>query len=451
MVIYFHGFKPKPGLTIDRYWNIRAHPAWPLRERLNESGKNVSLVAPTLGDHSQPGKLTKPGGLDSFIAQVLAALAAHGPHRNSRQTPRLGKLILACHSGGGLPMRQLAMSNNRAAQHIRECWGFDSTYNRADDTEWARWAKAHPHKRLFIYYLPGTRTAVLSQQLKRLHVPNVYVAASPAKGHNWVPIRHWRERLEAAPLQARHQSGGKQSSSEQEWGWGTISNWFSPSKPTAPWPSQPPAGPWPSQPPAVAPGLGSIPSPSPQALAVRNNAVALATQEWNRWNQGRTKESDPRMRSVLEDYWRNGAGYMPTEANWWEAVPWSAAFISWVMKKAGAGKDFNYSAGHSYYTAAAKENAIKNNNNMFKAYPITKVAPRVGDIVCAARASSGATYENIRGGMNTHCDIVTSVQPNKLSVIGGNVDNTVSQKPVTTDSNGRINAKDFFAVIRVGN
>ena len=156
------------------------------------------------------------------------------------------------------------------------------------------------------------------------------------------------------------------------------------------------------------------------------------------------------MRPVLEDYWLTGVGSKPPGTNWWEAVPWSAAFISWVMKKAGAGKDFNYSAGHSYYTVAAKENALKNNNNMFKAYPIAKVAPRVGDIVCAARASSGATYENIKGGMNTHCDIVTSVQPNKIFAIGGNVSDSVSQKPITTDSNGRINAKDFFAVIRVG-
>ena len=52
--------------------------------------------------------------------------------------------------------------------------------------------------------------------------------------------------------------------------------------------------------------------------------------------------------------------------------------------------------------------------------------------------------------MSTHCDIVTSVQPNKILAIGGNVGDSVSQKTVTTDSNGRINAKDFFAVIRIG-
>ena len=151
------------------------------------------------------------------------------------------------------------------------------------------------------------------------------------------------------------------------------------------------------------------------------------------------------MLKVLEDYWLNGTGSKRFERNWWTNVPWSAAFISWVMKKAGAGKDFNYSASHSVYTSSAKENALKNNNNLFEAYPVTKVVPRVGDIVCKSRANSGATYDNIRPGMNTHCDIVTSVQPNSISMIGGNVDNSVSQKKVTTDPTGKITGQDFFA------
>lgn len=202
LVLYLHGFKPQghADLTIDRYWNSGSFPYWPLRERLAEGRKNLLLVAPTLGPHSQTNKLTQPGGLDTYLAQVLAALAAHGPYRNTGQTPRLGQLILACHSGGGLPMRQLALSNNRAAQQIRECWGFDCTYNRGDDTEWARWARARPESRLFIYCLAGTRTAVLSHKLRDLKVPNVSVVDSPARGHNWVPIQHWLERIQAAPF-----------------------------------------------------------------------------------------------------------------------------------------------------------------------------------------------------------------------------------------------------------
>jgi peptidoglycan hydrolase-like protein with peptidoglycan-binding domain len=434
LILYLHGFKPKSGLTIDRYWNTRFVPHFPLRDRLNDAGKNVVLVAPTLGDRSQSGNLVRPGGLDDYIAKVLAALGAHG---GGTKQPRLGKLILACHSGGGWPMRQLALSNNRTTQNIQECWGFDCTYNRGDDTEWARWGRANPQKKLFIYYLANTRTAVLSEKLKRLNVPNVSVLPSPARAHNWVPIQHWRGRIEAAPLQVRSQASITPASPELEFSWGSISDWF--------------RGTFPATPPAPAPSPTPTTMTSPLALAVRMNAVALAVQEWNRWNQGRTKETDARMRTVLEDYWRTGVGYRPNQSNWWSAVPWSAAFISWLMRKAGAGKDFKYSGGHSYYTAAAKDNTIKNNNNMFKAYPIDQVSPRVGDLVCKSRAGSGATYSNIRGGMTTHCDIVTNVRPGELSVIGGNVDNSVSQKRVPIDPAGRIRSPSHFAVIRIGN
>lgn len=221
---------------------------------------------------------------------------------------------------------------------------------------------------------------------------------------------------------------------DQEWGWGSISSWFKPSTSTTTSPSV---------------SSGSYAVPTSPGVPIRNNAVALANAEWNRWRQGSAKEGDPGMRAVLEDYWLTGTGSKRFETNWWSQVPWSAAFISWVMKKAGAGQDFNYSASHSVYTAAAKDNALQNNNNLFKAYPITQVAPRLGDIVCQDRGS-GATYDNIKPGMATHCDIVTSVQPNSISVVGGNLSDSVSKNTVSTDSSGKITAKNFFAVIRVG-
>src|SRR5262249_27039051 len=115
LIIYLHGIKPQNDLTltVDRYWNRNHYPAWTLREGLNQSGKNFILVAPTLGPRSQTqtGWLAQPGGLDRYVDLALAALATYGPYQGWR--PQLGNLILACHSGGGLPMRQLAMGKNR--------------------------------------------------------------------------------------------------------------------------------------------------------------------------------------------------------------------------------------------------------------------------------------------------------------------------------------------------
>jgi peptidoglycan hydrolase-like protein with peptidoglycan-binding domain len=202
LILYLHGFKNHPGLLIDAYWDAQRFPYWPLREGVNASRKNVILVAPTLGPRSQTGSLTRPGGFDAYLSRVLAALRQSGPYARVQQPPVVGNVILACHSGGGWPMRQLAVGNDRYAAQIRECWGFDSTYNRGDDTVWAQWARSHPDARLYIYYMANSQTQPLSLSLKRQNVPNVFVEWSTARGHDWVPIAHWQNRLQGAQFLA---------------------------------------------------------------------------------------------------------------------------------------------------------------------------------------------------------------------------------------------------------
>lgn len=195
---------------------------------------------------------------------------------------------------------------------------------------------------------------------------------------------------------------------------------------------------------AVMPARVQITSPLRQRIA------ALANREWLKWGRGTRKETDPALRPTLQAYWSATPGGVPRVPNWWTAKPWSAAFISWVMRQAGAGNAFKRSGGHSYYIAAAKQNRISNSSNPIKAYRVSEASPRVGDLVCRARAGSGATYDNIRGGMSTHCDFVTAVRPGAIEVIGGNVSNSVGKKTIRTNAAGRIVKPGFFAVIRVG-
>ncbi len=208
------------------------------------------------------------------------------------------------------------------------------------------------------------------------------------------------------------------------------------------------------QPPRIQTPRGSAPSSgngriSTPSHALRKNIVQIAQQEWERWGRGAVKEEYPRMRSVLEGYWRKGAGWQPTQAAWWDTVPWSAAFISWVMRQAGAGSDFRYSAAHAEYVAAARDNRLANNSNPFKAYRTSEVAPQPGDLVCKRR-ESGVTYDNVRRGHLTHCDVVTAVEGNKLLTIGGNVSDSVKMTPVDIDGNGRVTDLRYFAVVKVG-
>ncbi|MGH7888564.1 MAG: DUF2272 domain-containing protein, partial [Candidatus Binatia bacterium] len=219
LILYLHGFKADAikRQAIDQYWNAQRFPYGAFREGLNASGRNVILVAPTLGSHSEAKRLLEPGGLDAFIAQVLMALRAYGAYRQASSAPTLGNLILACHSGGGSPMRRLAGGRDRALANLRECWGFDCTYNRGDDAFWAGWARARPNARVYVYYIAGSPTARLAESLRDKRVPNAIVQPSRDRRHNYVPITHWKERVQGAPFLAARPGGAvKGNRTEQE-------------------------------------------------------------------------------------------------------------------------------------------------------------------------------------------------------------------------------------------
>ena len=199
LILYLHGHRtpkvcgPGDSVSIDGYWRSRY---WPLREDVNRSGKNIILVAPTLGPNSQPGRLTDPSAFEAYLDQVLASLTEYGPYREAGRSPTVGNIVLASHSGGGSPMRHLALGSHRYADRIRECWSFDSLYDSADPELWERWARSHPDARLFIFYLGSTQK--LSKQLKDRLLPNVVVEGSSARNHCLVPAEHWGHRIQSS-------------------------------------------------------------------------------------------------------------------------------------------------------------------------------------------------------------------------------------------------------------
>src|SRR5262249_43792551 len=155
----------------------------------------------------------------------------------------------------------------------------------------------------------------------------------------------------------------------------------------------------------------------------RQRAVLIANRELARWGSGRIKETDPRLRKTLQDYWKTGLGLSFSEQQlgdpaFQQANPWSAAFISWLMKGAGDGNTFKYDSFHSVYPRAAIDNRLANNSNPSRPYRIAEIPPQVGDLVCKRRAGSGATYDNVRRPMKTHCDIVTGVRPRNVVTVG---------------------------------
>ena len=189
----------------------------------------------------------------------------------------------------------------------------------------------------------------------------------------------------------------------------------------------------------------------------RENAGAIALREWRAWNM-QVNDAPPGPDLPLDaradrqaglwqrvgDYWWVGQNGASQSSSWtgkygdggqeYRTAPpaWSAAFISYLMRSAGAGDRFPYSPLHAtYINAAAGGNAI------LAAKPPEVYAVQPGDLICYGR--SGAQRLRFAdlptSSFFGHCDMVVGAIAGELTVIGGNVTAGVTMKhvPVTPD------------------
>lgn len=134
---------------------------------------------------------------------------------------------------------------------------------------------------------------------------------------------------------------------------------------------------------------------------------------------------------------------------------WSAAFIDYVMRMAGAGASFPYSENHSEYINAA---AQRTPGVALEAERVVAYAPQIGDLICLWR-DRPVTFDQLPAGkFPGHCDIVVAMKPGELDVIGGNVDNAVTMKPIPATADGHLAGPDgvvldpdhhWFVVLKV--
>ena len=162
-------------------------------------------------------------------------------------------------------------------------------------------------------------------------------------------------------------------------------------------------------------------------------ALLRATvDEWLRFDKGRAdEESDPYYKYVREMWaaigepW-DGRSRYPNG----EEVPWSAAFISWVVRRAGAAyANFQFAASHSVFVNNAIKARVTNRlDKPFWGFRINERKPEIGDIIQRNRGSGAFTYSHAENhsSYSSHSDIVVEVTPDVVRVIGGNVGDTVA-------------------------
>ena len=217
---------------------------------------------------------------------------------------------------------------------------------------------------------------------------------------------------------------------------------------TAPGPSPEGKGTWAGRP------IGRPPAPNP---AIRRSIIARATGEWEYFGRQTviyrgTEESIPHV-----GYWEDDDTSHSLRVNaYWRAVghpeidgmdctePWSAAFISYVMRGAGVPpSQFRPAIAHWVYLSQAIDDAGMP-GRWFVPQRISDYSPRPGDLICSSRGPrrpgmiGGYTSSSMLQGTNTHCDLVIATHGRTLEAIGGNVRNSVSKISVELDSKGRL-------------
>ncbi len=176
-----------------------------------------------------------------------------------------------------------------------------------------------------------------------------------------------------------------------------------------------------------------------------------AESEWNFFGKGTKKERENGFWQRIVQYWKEALNINNIDTSTDVGnVPWSAAFISWVMKQAGAGNQFKYNASHSVYIRdAIKKRKDKVSDAAFIAFKIDEVTPEVGDLVCAPRGNQTVTYDTTENYIS-HCDLVVAKRSNEIDIIGGNVSNSVTKKTLKLDANGKVKdtTRPWFVVIK---
>jgi hypothetical protein len=163
-------------------------------------------------------------------------------------------------------------------------------------------------------------------------------------------------------------------------------------------------------------------------------------------------ESNTKMKRQIRAYWEDlGLTFRNVRE------PWSAVFVSWCVKQAGATKDeFKFSAQHSVFVYAAIKNR-NNSNAAFRGHPINAYAPQVGDIIQNNRNGNkyDFDYASKHASYFSHSAIVVEKTTNAAGkpvvlTVGGNEDDKIGTKAVPLDTQGKIiqrSASPFICVI----
>ncbi len=190
LLVYFHGHTSIR--TVGKYL---AYKDYRVREAVLGSSKNVVLAVPMLGPRSEPGSLRRPGGFAAWVDKVMEALGACG----GAGKPRLGRLILAAHSGGGSLLATIVTGTRDLAANLSEVWMFDAVYSHVP--AWKTYFAGGGGVRARFVYTGHQKDR--NEAIRRVAGPHVEVRPSVTRNHYVVPTAEMPQFLAMSSLQNR--------------------------------------------------------------------------------------------------------------------------------------------------------------------------------------------------------------------------------------------------------
>ena len=181
-------------------------------------------------------------------------------------------------------------------------------------------------------------------------------------------------------------------------------------------------------------------SPAKEAL------MQEAVQQWIRFERGAGKETVNPFFKFVGEYWQAlGINLDGKDID----QPWSAAYLSFVARKAGY-TGFKFSANHARYILDAKKKREDNTTSApFWLFRLNEQKPQLGDLLCLRR-QPGITFDNLpSGGFKSHCDLIVELREKTVRALGGNVQDSVTLSTYSLTPDGFVKEEGrLFALIR---
>lgn len=175
--------------------------------------------------------------------------------------------------------------------------------------------------------------------------------------------------------------------------------------------------------------------------------VKTSVDEWLKFERGNRKEWEDTHYLYVKDYWKAvGADYDGRDRD----VPWSAAFISYVMKRNSGYGEFRYSAAHARYIYRSIQAANGSASHPFHGFDIGGKSVEIGDIVCRWRQRKiDFDFASRNEYYTSHGDIVVGFDKNKAITIGGNVSQSVETTNYEIDDDRFLTGNgNVFAILK---